>query len=161
MGALARNLESDHRALEVAKTIGHSHRLGDLKANMGASVILLGDYVTARYFTETALEIGDGPATRCRRILPASGRNELATVDARRCWEAMRIDPTLRLPCPINPRLDITEMVGVGHPVGVQALVEGVDLHRETARSIADPALRRTFMEAVPASRTLATLSAG
>lgn len=241
-------LESDRRALEIAETIGHSQRYADLNANVGASLILLGDYANARHFTETALEIGrrigdeiqegyllvqlaeclvgtdvdEAESVMSRGIALArernddygllynlvpwsrlllqlgrldqaklaaeelvviasargaehfgltasligacidsvSGRHEHAKVEALRCWEAIRIDPTLRLPWPIDSRLDIVNVVGAEHAVGAHALAEAVDLHRETARSIADPALRRTFMDVVPASRTLAALVA-
>ncbi|MGB3737712.1 MAG: BTAD domain-containing putative transcriptional regulator, partial [Ilumatobacter sp.] len=50
-------LESDRRALELAQAIGHRQLDSNLHANVGASLILVGDYASARRCTETALEI--------------------------------------------------------------------------------------------------------
>lgn len=240
-------LETDRRALEIAEMIGHRQLDSYLHANVGASLVLIGDYGGARQYTETALEIArrtgdqvsegylmvqyaeclDGlsdtesdteaeivmsrgialarefnddygllyslvpwsrlllrlhrldqaklvteelvDVARSRdaehfaitarligaRVDAAAGRNEQAIAEVIRCWEVMRGDPPLRLPWPIESRLDIVEVIGQQHPVGEQALAEAANVHRETARSIADPALRRTFLEELPASRTL------
>lgn len=242
-------LESDRRALELAEAIGHRQLDSNLHANVGASLMLVGDYATARRCTETALEIvrhsGDASAegylmvqfAECldgmgdseaetvmsqgialerehnddygalyslvpwSRLLLRVGRldqaklatEELADVAGAReaqhfaltarligaridaaagrrgqahdatlaCWELMDSREVPRLPWPIDSRLDIVEILGQQHPVGAQALVEAAEIHRVTARAIADPDLRRSFLEVVPASRTLAALIAG
>ncbi len=242
-------LESDRRALELAQAIGHRQLDSNLHANVGASLILVGDYLTARQFTETALEIvrrigdaskegyflaqlaecldgmGDAEAETVMssgialerehnddygllyslvpwsrlllqvvrldqaklateelvevagsrgaehfaltarligaRIDAAAGRTEQARDSAIGCWEMMSGDRAPRLPWPIESRLDIVEVLGRQHPVGALALAEAAEIHRDTARSIADPALRRSFLEVVPASRSLAALVSG
>lgn len=50
-------LESDRRALALAETLGHRQRLAFMNANVAASLILFGDYDSARTFTETAMDI--------------------------------------------------------------------------------------------------------
>ncbi|MGB0114751.1 MAG: BTAD domain-containing putative transcriptional regulator [Ilumatobacteraceae bacterium] len=236
-------LESDRRALELAEKIGHRQLDSYLHGNVGASLILVGDYGTARQFTEAALEIvhrtgdllqegyllvqlaecldglGDGGAEdmmsrgialgrqhndnygllyslvpwsrmllRVRRldqatlateelvevagsrnadhfaitarligarIDAAAGRTERARDEALRCWDLMSGEQAPRLPWPIDSRLDLVEVLGRHDPIGAHALAEATEMHRETARSIADPALRQTFIDAVPASRAL------
>ncbi len=241
-------LESDRRALEIAETIGNRQPYL-LHANVGASLVLIGDYRSARRFTETALDmvrragdqlqegyltvqlaecldgVGDPEAEAMmsrgiarererndaygllyslvpwsRRLLrsgrfdqaklaaeelveiagarnaghyavtarligaradAAAGRSEQATAEVLRCWDEMHAGTLLRLPWPIDSRLDIVEVVGPQHPIGEQALAEAADVYRETARAIADPALRRAFMEDLPASRALVALVGG
>lgn len=239
-------LESDRRALELAEMIGHRQLDSDLHANVGASLILVGDYASARRSTETALEIvrrtadaiqegyllvqfaecldglGEDEAEtvmsrgialerdsndeygllyslvpwsrlllRLRRldqaklateelrvvadsrnaehfaitarliaarIDVAAGRTTIASDEALKCWALINDKHAPRLPWPIDSRLDIVEVLGRRHPVGVRALAEAAEIQNETARSITDPALRRSFVEEVPASRTLAAL---
>lgn len=239
-------LESDRRALELAEAIGHRQLDSNLHANVGASLMLLGEYETAREYTETALEIvrrsGDAssegyllvqlaealdgmgyseaetvmsrgialerdqhddygalyslvPWSRLllrvgrldqaklatdelvdlagareaqhfaltarligARIDAAAGRSDHARDAVLACWELMDSREIPRLPWPVDSRLDIVEVLGRQHPVGAQALAEAAEIQRVTARAIADPDLRRSFLEVVPASRSLASL---
>lgn len=52
-------LQSDRRSVELAETIGHGRNAAVQHANVGASLILLGDYEGGQQSTERAMEIVD------------------------------------------------------------------------------------------------------
>ncbi len=108
----------------------------------------------AEHYAVTARLIG-------ARIDAAAGRSEQAHDSVLACWQLMNNGQAPRLPWPIDSRLNIVEVLGQQHPVGTQALAEAAEIHRDTARSIADPALQRSFLEVLPASRSLAALADG
>ena len=83
----------------------------------------------------------------------------LQTAEAIRAADLLAEDHSLRLPWPIDSRLDIVDVLNLDHPIAQRALAEAREIHRSAALSIEDPRLRRLYLERLPASQMLTRLA--
>ena len=107
---------------------------------------------TAEHFLLT------GHALRAR-VLAALNRHEESLALAQQTLERLRSPNPPRLPWPVSTLLDLAAAFrAVNHPAEAAVLAEAREIRHETARSIADPELRRTYLEDLPASIELLSL---